>query len=370
MGHLSQKLFKSIVLCTTFFLPGIAIAATDIGAISFEAADTNISATTTYTVTMGVMEDIPSGTTITIAMQSSNEGETAVTSGYDFSGASFNSDTITANGSTSSSGEWAYELFLTGTLVASTDTLYTFELDGVVNSSIAGCYRILATTGSFGETGNIAVSDEALAIGGESCDGEEGDDSGAPQVTVDGFGTNLIVAWEAYDGATQYDLHLDNDDDIENGIISSELGIAETSFVLSGLDVETTYYVTIIAKDASDTILSAGYPVTSGTTEDSLDTQRFTTPKVKKITATQARVQWSEPAYVDYITKYMVQVRMNTSKAKPIKTYKNVANTKAKQLFKALKSGKKYKARMKAVYSFNDEDQTTKWSVFKPFKTK
>ncbi len=61
---------------------------------------------------------------------------------------------------------------------------------------------------------------------------------------------------------------------------------------------------------------------------------------------------------------------MNTSRAKPVKTYKNVANTKTKQLFKDLKSGKKYKARIKAVYSFNDEDQTTKWSAFKRFKTK
>lgn len=353
------RLFSSsfVALAISLLFP-LASQATDDSRITsitvVEQSDSTASATATYDLELVTSATISSGETLSLMVQGYNEDtstDSPLDSGFDFSGVTMNSHTITGTGVAPST--FYYQITLTANLPAGTHDL---ALEGLINSGVEGNYVFGATTGVFAE-GTASTISADFIIGTLTTELVESN------LTATAFGTNIGTTWPALDGAAGFIVLVSLNEDLSDST-NVDVG-ADLSYIFSGLTPNTTYYVAITGYDSEGGSVIVPYPSVTATTGGLIADTRFSKPTVpnKTIKTHQAKVKWSEAEAIDYVASYSLNLKRGH---KTIKTYQTISATKLAKTLKRLKSDKNYTVQVRANYVTGE---STKWSKTVKFHT-
>ena len=368
---LVQRLHVVFAFALLALLPMSAMAAGDDPAISdfdFVNSNSSVPANTTdksfSTFYLTPSEGFESGDTLSFVFMEVGSGEQngfqfVVDETYHLS-IGTNSDAIGffEYGSVQFDGA-VYEMTLLDDMTASRTSI-SF---GGINTGDDGCYQLGVTSGEVTEGADVNFTmTDPFAVGEGSC---------SVAVESAAFGHNLALQWDAVEGATSYEVsyHM-------SGGEETVIETTGTSYIVHGLDAETTYYAYVAALDEDGEELFDSSAQTLTTEEVDVTEKRakkLTFPKKhRKKKNVRAKFEMPE-TFEPYISEVRIQVR--TRKGKKAKTFKNIDPDNGKKKIKKKQLKKKYrnkklKARVRYIYNVGDgsEQIMSRWSKYKNFK--
>jgi len=176
------------------------------------------------------------------------------------------------------------------------------------------------------------------------------------------FGTNVDMERGTYtDSAVgSYSLaYATSQTAIDNDTAETEDMTDDASSIVSGLSAKTEYFFQVRALSSDNCVLAQD--TVTATTKRKLSNTRQAQPIVKKIKKRRALVKWTGNTYID---RYTLQL-WKGNKKKHVFTGITVKKKQLKKKF--LKSAKKYKVRVRAIYVTGEKSD---WSKYRKLTTK
>lgn len=314
-------------------------------------SDTNPDAITSYSGTITTADTISTGAKIRLLFVTNDLG----TTDYYLGGAVFTASGIDGKSSvvSNTNGDSIFQIELKTDLAAGT---YSFDFDAVENASTEGDYALLSTSVG-GSTGEYAISN-AITLVSNPCVYVTITD--LTDVTADAFGTNIAVDRGTVESVVSYQ--------VRSALSSSDITTAtpvdfntDTEYIISNLAENSDYTVLVEALDVNSCV--AANATVTATTEDTIAETNYSEPTLESgsLKKRSVQIRWTSDAFV---SSYRLQLWRGSHK---LKTFKNITTNKKRLTKKYLKSGKKYKVRVRTVYVTAEK---TKWSDYLTFTTK